>query len=171
MEQSQLWLQFRHKLCGFRGSNLRWFFLWMICTVMPSWSSCDCPSRLIGVGQSRSQALHTKGFSFFISAFYQAATKFHKSPVLNGDCEVPLPQRVPSHVKTGGRNPGESPLKRNLQVGADFYEEAVELSTPLSCWTRAMLFERTEAENEKRGGWRYLKAVRGMNWGVWRNPH
>lgn len=94
-EQSQLWLWFRHRLCEFRGSNLWWFFLWMICTLMPSWSGCDCCSRLITVGQSRSQVLHTKGFPFSFLPFYEAATKFHKSPVLNDDCEIHLPQRVP----------------------------------------------------------------------------
>lgn len=81
---------------------------------MPSWSGGACPSRLIAVGQSRFQALHSKGFPVFISGILLKATQFHKSPVLNDDCEVHLPQRVPVWVKTRGRNPDECPVNRNL---------------------------------------------------------
>lgn len=133
---------------------------------MLSWSGGEClldSSLWASLGP---RLCIPRDFNSSFLSFYQAATKFHKSPVLNGDGEVHLPHRVPACVKTGGRNPGECPLNRNLQVGADFCEEAVGLSAPLSCCTRVMLFERTEPGGEKRGGWRYLKAVRGVNWGM-----
>lgn len=51
IQQLHLWLQCRRNLCGFRGSNLWWFLLWMICILTPSWSCGDCPSRLVTLGK------------------------------------------------------------------------------------------------------------------------
>lgn len=82
----------------------------------PSWSGGACPSRLTTVGQSRSQALHTKGYPFLISGLLPGSTQISQNPTVKWW----LPQRVPVCVKTGERerNPDECPLNRNLQVGA-----------------------------------------------------
>lgn len=138
----------------------------------PSWSGGACPSRLTTVGQSRSQALHTKGYPFLISGLLPDSNQIsQKSSV-----KWWLPQRVPVCVKTGEREREREkswwvPTEQKSAGRSSFCEEAVGLSTPLSCSTRAMVFERAEPEGEKRGGWRYPKAVRGVNWVVWRNPY